>query len=362
VFAALRSEPGVALLTARGARTASGARARQDVLAALGPGAGPRRATHIDDLSLVITTDVLSEGVNLQGAAVVVHLDVPWTPAALEQRVGRAARIGSPHAVVHVHGLSPPRAAERLLRLESRLARKDIERLDASRAPMTMERLRRQVAGWRLSGAPSARGPQVAAVRGERAGALALVQTTDSRFVVAGFATPGGPWCVSDAPGDILALIPECDPDEVAVLPTDERAARAAVARWVRNRLARSTSQAGAPASAQRRRLLQRADAVLAHAAPHTRAQIAERLMRLRERVATAVSAGAEMLLLQLARDRSHAGEQWLAECERVLGRAEPPLVVGKHPAGILALLLVSRPPSGHLPPPPPCAPRAVST
>ena len=82
----------------------------------------------------MITTDLLSEGVNLQGASVIVHLDVPWTPAGLEQRVGRAARMGSRHACVHVHGIAPPAAAERLLTLERRLARKRAEQVEAARA------------------------------------------------------------------------------------------------------------------------------------------------------------------------------------------------------------------------------------
>jgi superfamily II DNA or RNA helicase len=364
MFAALRAEPGVALLTARGARTASGVRPRQDVLAALGPTAGRRRASQLDDLSLVITTDVLSEGVNLQGASVVVHLDVPWTPAGLEQRVGRAARIGSLHTMVHVHGVSPPRAAERLLALASRHSRKETERLVASRAPVAMERLRQSVGAWRLAGGPAASDPKVAAVPGERAGALALVQVGDWRFVVAGYAKPGGAWRVSDGPGDILALLPECNAEEVPAAPADEAAARAAIARWVRNRLARSASQAGAPASAPRRQLLRRADAVLATAAPHMRAQLAERLMRLRERLATAVSAGAEMLVLRLARDCSRSGEQWLAECERAMERAEPVGARSPRPgsAGILALLLLTPRPCGQSVRRPDHAPRAVST
>ncbi|HEY2848677.1 MAG TPA: DEAD/DEAH box helicase, partial [Gemmatimonadaceae bacterium] len=93
LFRALRATPGVALLKARGARTAGGTRPRADIIDALSADAGATRSRH-DNITLVITTDLLSEGVNLQGASVIVHLDIPWTPAALEQRVGRAARMG----------------------------------------------------------------------------------------------------------------------------------------------------------------------------------------------------------------------------------------------------------------------------
>jgi superfamily II DNA/RNA helicase len=45
-------------------------------------------------INLVVTTDFASEGLNLQRAAVVVHYDIPWNPARLDQRNGRAHRIG----------------------------------------------------------------------------------------------------------------------------------------------------------------------------------------------------------------------------------------------------------------------------
>jgi hypothetical protein len=69
----------------------------------------------------LLTTDLLSEGVNLHNAQVVVHLDIPWTVARLEQRVGRLSRIGSPHESVHVFGFAPPRALELAQRTLTRL-------------------------------------------------------------------------------------------------------------------------------------------------------------------------------------------------------------------------------------------------
>ncbi len=94
IYRSLRRAPGVALLTARGARTAGGARPRADVITAL---AGSSRRPAHDEISLVTTTDLLSEGVNLQGASVIVHLDVPWTPAGLDQRVGPRGSHGIRH-------------------------------------------------------------------------------------------------------------------------------------------------------------------------------------------------------------------------------------------------------------------------
>ena len=53
----------------------------------------------------------------------VVHLDLPWNPARLDQRVGRARRLGSRHAVVTVYSVAPPASAERMLRIERSAAR-----------------------------------------------------------------------------------------------------------------------------------------------------------------------------------------------------------------------------------------------
>src|SRR5437764_14565125 len=70
-----------------------------EVLAAFGPRAQrappPVPALETD---VLIATDLLSEGLNLQDATRVVHYDLPWTPARLAQRVGRVDRLGSPHA------------------------------------------------------------------------------------------------------------------------------------------------------------------------------------------------------------------------------------------------------------------------
>lgn len=73
---------------------------------------------------LLLTTDLLAEGVNLQDAGVVVHLDQPWTPTAIAQREGRITRIGSLHTEVHAYTLRPPGGGAALLAIASRLRRK----------------------------------------------------------------------------------------------------------------------------------------------------------------------------------------------------------------------------------------------
>ena len=78
----------------------------------------PHRARHL------IVTDVAAEGLDLQRAARVVHYDLPWTPMRLDQREGRAVRLGSSHGTVSVVRFTPPGPLDRTLRLERTLARK----------------------------------------------------------------------------------------------------------------------------------------------------------------------------------------------------------------------------------------------
>ncbi|HEX9083205.1 MAG TPA: helicase-related protein, partial [Gemmatimonadaceae bacterium] len=92
LFRRLAAAGRVAMLTSHGARVAGGALTRAEAIGRFAPHAShfppPGSAEAID---LLLTTDLLSEGVNLQDAAVVVHLDIPWTLARMEQRVGRVA-------------------------------------------------------------------------------------------------------------------------------------------------------------------------------------------------------------------------------------------------------------------------------
>jgi len=76
------------------------------------------KTSSADRIDLLLSTDLLSEGVNLQDAEVVVHLDIPWTAARLEQRVGRLARMGSKHSTVTVYLIRPPASAAALLENE----------------------------------------------------------------------------------------------------------------------------------------------------------------------------------------------------------------------------------------------------
>ena len=71
------------------------------------PGAGNGGVQGLAPRHLV-TTDVAAEGLDLHRAERVVHYDLPWTPARMDQREGRARRAGAAHAEVEVVRLDPP--------------------------------------------------------------------------------------------------------------------------------------------------------------------------------------------------------------------------------------------------------------
>ncbi len=77
-----------------------------------------------DRYDIVVTTDVLAEGVNLQQARHIINYDLPWNPMRLVQRHGRIDRIGSHHTEVFLHCVFPDDRLDDLLGLEERLHRK----------------------------------------------------------------------------------------------------------------------------------------------------------------------------------------------------------------------------------------------
>ncbi|MGH7557375.1 MAG: helicase-related protein, partial [Gemmatimonadota bacterium] len=73
---------------------------------------------------VLITTDILAEGMNLQQCRNIINFDLPWNPMRLVQRHGRIDRIGSPHSRVFVRCFFPDRQLDALLDLELRVRHK----------------------------------------------------------------------------------------------------------------------------------------------------------------------------------------------------------------------------------------------
>lgn len=76
------------------------------------------------ELRVLITTDILSEGHNLQDSAIIVNYDLPWAIIRLIQRAGRVDRIGQQAEQILCYSFLPDEGVERIINLRERLRRR----------------------------------------------------------------------------------------------------------------------------------------------------------------------------------------------------------------------------------------------
>jgi len=75
------------------------------------------KSNNEDSIDIILSTDVLSEGQNLQAAKHLLNYDLHWNPTRMIQRAGRIDRIGTPHDTIFVHNFFPSDELENLLEL-----------------------------------------------------------------------------------------------------------------------------------------------------------------------------------------------------------------------------------------------------
>lgn len=73
--------------------------------------------TKLNDYNIILTTDVLAEGVNLHRSNVIVNYDTPWNSTRLMQRIGRVNRIGSTSKHIYNYVFYPSREGNREINL-----------------------------------------------------------------------------------------------------------------------------------------------------------------------------------------------------------------------------------------------------
>ena len=388
LFSLLRAHPGVGALTAAGGAVAGGALPRRELLDRFAPSAlgarAPGRAQRVD---LLLATDLLSEGLNLHDASVVVHLDLPWTPARLAQRVGRVSRLGSTHQRVAVYAFVPPAAAERVLAVERRLRAKaavagravgvagcilpplatpdDLTARPAepASAPVVAERVRGVLASWLGGGEPphppaescaawphaSADAP-VAAVWSEHAGFLAACQAGGRALLVAALARSGDG--TLPAPTTHPAVVEEAaraaGAREAAVDDVLRRWALASLDVWCAAHRAAADAGVGEAAWAPaRRRVIERIAAIVRRSPHHRRAAVLALASSARRAALVAGGVGTERVLDELAR-AALPDEPWL-RAVGAFGDAHAPGGTAGEPASaprVRAILLLQRAPA----------------
>jgi len=368
LFRLVAPHGGAAVLTARGALTVGGKLSRAEALACFSS-ASTATANRIDFL---LATDLLSEGIDLPEVSVVVHLDLPWTPARLEQRVGRAVRLTSRHGDIHVYCMSPPASAAALLQVDSILRRKAS---DAGRtigvsgmilpsigaeptptpSPAAQEESNRaRMATW-LTGVPLPRRGQVcySCVDTTTNGWVALLCDTERSFLLG--CLEGR---VTEQASDIARLLPHCEGPELhavrnssgdsmrAGATTGEssaelRRALAQIDDWIRHRHGASNAglsiSPGAPWGA---RLLQRIGSIARTAPFHRRGAIATLAVHARRAVTARRGIGAERVLAELVHS-SLSDDAWLRAVGAFADLNATPDAGSNPQTHLVALLLV---------------------
>jgi superfamily II DNA or RNA helicase len=368
----------VAMLTSHGARVAGGALARHEAIGRFAPLAShfqpPAPAEVID---LLLTTDLLSEGVNLQDAEVVVHLDIPWTLARMEQRVGRVARMGSPHVRVHVHVLHPPRSAavglgnEMIVQRKWTIARASVgtsalnplpesiraenvlstpDRLSFANAsvsdaltdsiPVKTERLRSILQDWATGDDLDGEDMIAATVRSTRSGFVAAVLMDGRAQLLVGLEHE-----VSTDLDDQITACLTASSDEMPTDASDSERATRALQSWCTRERASAAAGIGESSMVRRRQITSRIDLAIQSAPPHLRSSRSVVAARARRVATTQQCAAVEHELDSLLHSDLPADEWLDAVAALESSSSEPPQT--NHSTGsirIQALLLMRAP------------------
>jgi hypothetical protein len=281
----------------------------------------------------LVTTDVAAEGLDLRRAERVVHYDLPGTPMRLEQREGRALRLGSTHALIEVVRFPPPPALEAALCLEERLARKAALPGRAGLGPRGA-RLWRWCSSLadRLGGMSGVEGSSMVAGAGSR-GVLAgfrLVRrsgdTIQSLGAAVGWLQPDGEWSEdADIVGQRL-LAAACAGDSRPISSTAVQTALDALTNPIRARLALASGRrwTSAEPTPSARRVIERVSQDVAEAARKRDRRRLGRLERAIRFVAGGHTAGEELVLERMAEAPTDDLLAWLDRVPPPDARGDP--------------------------------------
>jgi hypothetical protein len=359
---------GVASISGNDARIASGRVSRADVLWRIAPRAHGRPPPAIHErVRLLIATDLLAEGMNLQEAGTVIHLDLPWTDALRRQRVGRCVRIGASFDPVLVVTFAPPANADRILRISQHLMRKAAvaERLlghdtETSGPPQCASELRQLITTWRYEDmtttASMVRQSESAVLafgRGSVAGWMAVVESDGVTRMVA---RHNGK--TSDAQRHVLTLVkglrgPADGPADPDMRERVEQTARAELQEWIdSNEVDAMSGPDQRAVSVAQRALMACITQSVANASAPERAQlavaatVAERIVRATREVAA--EKGLETWFSMWTQDV--APREWLRAWRRIPSLQQVGLAmtrmarIDKHaPVRITALMVIEQ-------------------
>jgi superfamily II DNA or RNA helicase len=349
LFRDLSRDGAVAALTGDGARVSGGRISRREAIGRFAPIASrvkaPREA---EAVTLLLTTDLLSEGVNLQDAGVVIHLDLPWTPARMEQRLGRVVRMGSRHDRVFSYVIRPPARAETMIHLERVLHDKVKESSQVvdvfpslslsenertlENTPRVSESIRSLLEQWSTHPfVAETGGPLFAGVASPVDGFLALCEEGDALRLIA-----GDNECVSDDPGRVVTLMQFCRGAEFPIDQSRIDRLIVAVERYFEG--LRTIDGTRTTGSAQVRRAgLKRIARIVGRARPHERTRVTSLASSARSALMGRFGSEDERRIESLS-GQSISDDKWMKEVSEI-GR---PLTDPSRVKVIAAIVLVA--------------------
>lgn len=84
----------------------------------------PKSDNTKDNVRILITTDILAEGINLHRSNILINYDLPWNPTRVLQRAGRVNRLGSEFDEIFIYNFFPTTQSDMHLGLEANITNK----------------------------------------------------------------------------------------------------------------------------------------------------------------------------------------------------------------------------------------------
>ena len=120
-----RRFPGEVLFySSQGGRAAEGEKSVPAARRLIKESFDPNYHSQNDKIRILISTDVLAEGINLHRSNTVINYDLPWNPTKVLQRVGRVNRVGTAHQEIQVFNFFPTDQSEQEIGLEANIKAK----------------------------------------------------------------------------------------------------------------------------------------------------------------------------------------------------------------------------------------------
>jgi hypothetical protein len=114
----------VLFYSSEGGQTAEGKKSVTDARRIIKENYDPTHRTQNNDLQILISTDILAEGINLHRSNIIINYDLPWNPTKVLQRVGRVNRVGTEHKNIYVFNFFPTDQSDKQIGLEDNIKSK----------------------------------------------------------------------------------------------------------------------------------------------------------------------------------------------------------------------------------------------